>query len=200
MFEAPSIIKEIPDIKKIYEINDGQIEELQSDSDQLDSDIFFDTMSEDTTSHWESFLHLAPEEDDNLSTRRFRVKSKATERLPYSLRVFQKRLEVLFGAGNYTLIINENLDHLKVVIPLEYAKAMQDAVELIENLTPLNMTYEVEAHSEREVLSDVFFAGLVRTVKMVGLRNETEYQHNLTSDVYASAIVKTFKTKEVENG
>lgn len=128
------------------------------------------------------------------------MKSKATERLPYSLRVFQKRLEALFGAGNYTLIINENLDHLKVVIPLEYAKAMQDAVELIENLTPLNMTYEVEAHSEREVLSDVFFAGLVRTVKMVGLRNETEYQHNLTSDVYASAIVKTFKTKEVENG
>jgi hypothetical protein len=200
VFEAPSIIKEIPDIKKIYEINDGQIEELQSDSDQLDSDIFFDTMSEDTTSHWERFLHLAPEEDDNLSTRRFRVKSKATERLPYSLRVFQKRLEALFGVGNYTLIINENLDHLKVVIPLEYAKAMQDAVELIENLTPLNMTYEVEAHSEREVLSDVFFAGLVRTVKMVGLRNETEYQHNLTSDVYASAIVKTFKTKEVENG
>lgn len=166
MFDAPEVIKNIPDIKKIYEINDPQIEELQVDSDQLDTDMFFDTMGEDTTEHWEGFLGLSPGQGDNLNTRRFRVKSKANERLPYSLRVFQRRLDALYGVGNYTLEINDDLDHIDLYINLEFAKAMNDAVELIETITPLNMTYTITAYSEREVEGDVFTGGAIKTFKV----------------------------------
>ena len=200
MFDSPSLIKGIPDIEQIYEINETQGERLDTDLEQLDADMFFDTMSEETTEHWEDFLDLAPAADDNLTTRRFRVKTKATERLPYSVRVFRKRLNDLFGAGNYELTFSDELDHIHLKFGLEYAKAIQDAIELIETITPLNMTYEVEASSERTVKSGVYHVGIIKTIKFEGLKNDTEYSHTVESELHGGGSIKTFKTKEVTNG
>lgn len=171
MFEAPRTIIQIPDIEQIYAINEGQGEALDNAVEQIDSDLFFDSMGEDATSHWERFLDLSPGEDDNLTTRRFRVKAKATERLPYSLRVFKRRLDDLFGTGNYALALSENLDHIHLKFGLEYAKAMQDAIDLIETIAPLNMTYEVEASSERSITGWAYEGIAIteaKTIKVTG--------------------------------
>ena len=53
MFDAPEIIKRIPDIEQIYRINETQGDELDRCLEKIERNICIDTMDEGTTQKWE---------------------------------------------------------------------------------------------------------------------------------------------------
>ena len=142
MFNAPEVITMIPDIKKIYDINDTQCEQLEASVETLDKNIFLDTMDEVTIERWEKILEIFPFDDDTLNDRRFRVKGKVMEKLPYSYRVVIHRLDTLAPDG-YTFELNENRDELKIKLVIKSKKMIDDVRKLLEDLLPLNIIYDV---------------------------------------------------------
>ena len=142
MFNAPSIITDIPDIKTIYDINDDQGEELDEAVSRLDDNIFLDDMHEEQIVRWEKILHISPASDDTIEDRRFRVKTKVLERLPYSYRVILNKLETLCPNG-YELVVNDNRDAVTIYLSLRSLKMLADVNELMDKILPLNMIFEI---------------------------------------------------------
>ena len=56
MFNAPQIFMQIPDIKQLYEINDGQESDLDAAVEELENNLFFETMDEEGVRKWEKLL------------------------------------------------------------------------------------------------------------------------------------------------
>ena len=62
MLEAPEIIKNIPDIKQIYDINEMQGDTLDQTVEQIDSDMNIDEMDASTVERWETILMICVQE------------------------------------------------------------------------------------------------------------------------------------------
>lgn len=141
-FDAPGIIENIPDIATIYETNDEQADELDEAIETLDDNIFLDDMHEDQIVRWENILKISPATDDSWDDRRFRVKTKVLERLPYSYRVIINKLETLVPDGLSVSIDNNRL-HLDISLALRSVKMLADVEEMVEKMLPLNMTFTI---------------------------------------------------------
>lgn len=142
MFNAPEIITNIPDIAQIYAINDGQCDDLELAIETMDQNIFLDTMNEDMIARWESMLGIVPLDDDTVEDRRFRVKSKVMERLPYSIRVIWHKLDTLCPDG-YVMILNDDLTEAQIKLALKSKKMIDDVGDLMEDTLPLNIVFVV---------------------------------------------------------
>ena len=142
MFNAPEIITQIPDIQQIYLINEGQGEQLDADVEQIDDDMFVDTMSDDVLEHWEEIYHITVMDDESLEDRRTKVKGKMLERLPYSYRVILRNLDTLLPNG-YDLYLNEDLTYMQVKVVLTQKYLLANVEKLLDDMVPLNMALEV---------------------------------------------------------
>ena len=143
MFDAPKIFSNIPDIAQIYEINDKQSDGLDEAINQLNDDIFLDTMSESKTERWEKMLSITHQDNDTISDRRFRIKAKVLEKLPYSYRVIINKLNTLCPNG-YTFELSEDRIKVSVKLVLDSKKMINDVKDMLERMLPLNMLYSVE--------------------------------------------------------
>lgn len=140
MFNAPELILKIPDIAQIYAKNENQEQEIDEAIEKLDSDIFIDTMSVDKVERWEQIFNITPSDTDTLNERRFRVKNRTLEAVPYTYRVLKRKLSTLSQDG-YNLIVGNG--YVKVKLALKSKKMMEDILNMIEDIVPLNMTVEV---------------------------------------------------------
>lgn len=142
MFNAPSIFTNIPDVAHIYELNEQQGEELDSILETMDNNLFIDKMDIYACSRWEKVLDIVPLDDDTLEDRRFKIKAKMLERLPYSYRVIVQKLDTLCPEG-YTFIVDEGRTSAQAKLALKSKKMIKDVSDFIDDVLPLNMTYVV---------------------------------------------------------
>ena len=141
-FNAPTIITDVPDIAQIYEINEDQGDELDAAISEMDDNIFLDDMHESQIARWEKILKISPASDDTIEDRRFRVKSKALERLPFSYRVIMSKLQSLCPEGVEVAIDDDRL-HMDISLALRSVKMLADVDDLMDSVLPLNMTYAI---------------------------------------------------------
>lgn len=140
LFDAPEIIRSIPDIKKIYEINADQEAVLDASVNALFDDIFLETMDETKTARWEKMLSIIPLDTDTLSERQFRIQTRVLERMPYTYRVILRKLQTLCPGGvNWTVDTEKQLIIVRVALASKNMRA--DVDELLDNVLPLNMEY-----------------------------------------------------------
>lgn len=140
LFDAPEIIRSIPDIKKIYEINEDQEAVLDASVNALFDDIFLETMDETKTARWEKMLFIIPLDTDTLSERRFRIQTRVLERMPYTYRVILRKLQTLCPDGvDWTVDTEKQLIIVRVALASKNMRA--DVNELLDNVLPLNMEY-----------------------------------------------------------
>lgn len=140
LFDAPEIIRSIPDIKKIYEINADQETMLDASVNALFDDIFLETMDETKTARWEKMLSIIPLDTDTLSERRFRIQTRVLERMPYTYRVILRKLQTLCPGGvDWTVDTEKQLIIVRVALASKNMRA--DVDELLDNVLPLNMEY-----------------------------------------------------------
>ena len=143
LFEAPDIIRNIPDIAEIYRINDKQIDELEQAAEQLDKDIFLTTMGEDKAERWEKMLGITVFDDDTIEDRRFRIQARVLEKLPYSYRVLIRKINAL-TSGEYNVELSNDRLEISINISLVCKNAKKELEEMLENTLPLNMLYSVK--------------------------------------------------------
>ena len=140
LFDAPEIIRSIPDIKKIYEINADQEAMLDASVNALFDDIFLETMDETKTARWEKMLSIIPLDTDTLSERRFRIQTRVLERMPYTYRVILRKLQTLCPGGvDWTVDTEKQLIIVRVALASKNMRT--DVDELLDNVLPLNMEY-----------------------------------------------------------
>ena len=143
MYDAPEIILKIPDIAQIYDYNEIQEEELEAAVEELNDDIMLDTMHIDIIERWEKILNINPLDDDTEEDRRFKVKAKVNEKLPYSIRVLKRKLDTLCPGG-YSIEMPEDRTNILVKIALTSKKMRSAIADMLEEMLPLNMLYSTQ--------------------------------------------------------
>ena len=147
MFDAPRVYKEIPDLQIIYDFNDVQARQFDEAYQEVDDSIFLDKMGEYTIGRWEKILNIVPTTTDTVETRRFRVKTKIMERLPYTYRVIMARLRALFPNG-FEFLMNEARTEVELIIDPLYSDMLPSAYEMLDLMLPLNMTLKMKAQGQ----------------------------------------------------
>ena len=137
MFEAPEIIRQIPDIKQIYEINERQVDKLNEAVYQLDSNIFLEDMGKSQIERWENILNIIPFDNDSIEDRRFRIQTRILERPPYTYRIFVKKLKVLSPESK----VERSRNHITVCIESISLKMKDEIKRMLNEILPLNLTY-----------------------------------------------------------
>ena len=134
MFNAPEVIRNIPEIDNIYKINDKQEEELDDALDRLNKNLSIENMDAETTQRWEKILQIK-EKGEKIDNRKKRVLAKINERAPYTEKTLRKRLEQV--TKKEVRIIKEK-EHIKILLICENEDIKKICNEMIDNMIPLN--------------------------------------------------------------
>ncbi len=167
-FEVPDIIKQIKDIKAIYDMNEKL--SLISDTEDLEKDLFTGTATKHGVKRREGLYGINPLDTDTLEDRRFRVLVKENNKIPYTHRTLEKRLEKLCGLGGYRLEIIGGSVGIRVALTKK--SMVQSVIELAENMVPLNMSLECDLLYNQHKTLRQFTYGQLTAYTHNQIRNE----------------------------
>lgn len=140
----PPVLREVDEIKAINAVENEIIKgEWLLTGEQLDNQ-FVVTTNEDGISRYEKMLKLKVADTDTLETRVFKVLARYQEQAPYTWRVMKNIMDSLLGEGRYVMerdIIDKNLS---VKLELTVGRQFDVVSELLERVTPQNMTLSIE--------------------------------------------------------
>lgn len=144
LFNAPSVITNIKEIKTIYEKNEKQGKKLREDIKKIETNLSLDTATEELIAEWEQILKIKKSDLDTLEDRRFRVKSRKRQKIPYTYRTLKRKLNEMCGIGGYELQVNIDEQEVICYVSLERKILLKEVNRLLEDIVPLNMTLDVQ--------------------------------------------------------
>lgn len=139
----PQILKDVEDIKELMTSEQILIIDLWNAIDNILNEAFVDYQTDYGISRWESILNINPLDTDILEDRRYRIKSKLNESLPYSKRKLIFMLNSLCGEIKYILDINTKDLVLKLRLETTSKGLLKEIRDLIDRVTPLNMILDI---------------------------------------------------------
>ena len=142
-FNAPEVILTIRDIATIYALNDEMEKGLDSHLRNLENDIYVEESERYKISRFEKILGIQSLDTDTLEDRQFRVRTRISERLPYTVRVLEEKLKILCGDKGYTLNIDKEKQVVTVRVALVRKRMLTTVSEMLEEVIPLNMVIDV---------------------------------------------------------
>jgi len=194
MFDAPLIYKQIPDLNIIYGFNDLQAQDFDTAFKAVDDSIFLDRMGEYTIGRWEKILDIIPTTTDTVESRRFRVKTKLMERLPYTYRVIMARLAALFPDG-FEVEMNEERTEFALYINPAFSGMIPAAYDMLEMMLPLNMTLLVSARG-KDIETTIHMGGAVVLAQTYTMDGSPNRKINTPTVIHSGMAISTnFKTE-----
>lgn len=135
------------DYREFQGITDGQQPEFELAWNRANSALaeqFVLTATGTGLSRLEKILGITQRGTDTVEERRFRILSRLNEELPYTLTQLRNILQVLCGAGNFSVNVDTDTDTLYVKIGLSAAKNFHDVEELLQRVTPQNLFIDLQ--------------------------------------------------------
>lgn len=139
----PLIIKDYKEFKEIANIENTILTDCWSGSNNVFLDQFIETLTDNGCKRWEKILNIQPKGTDTLEVRRFRIKSRINEDLPYTYKALVNVLNSLCGEGQYTINLYNNEYRLKILIELTAKKLFDEVESTVKRMIPANMILEV---------------------------------------------------------
>lgn len=146
-FNAPERVINIRDISLVYQEAEKQEYKDEKEIERYENDMNISTMSKDMAVKWEQYLGIAPQDDDTIEEKRFRIKAVVNERAPYTIEAFKRRLEVIAGEDNIRVTQESNIVH--IVIALQQKKMYDCIVKLAEDIVPLDQILDIQVAFNR---------------------------------------------------
>lgn len=164
------MIDYLPDVLKGYReyqgIADGQqwaFDRAWNHVDQALDDQFVDTATEKGIADWEGILKIVPKGSDTLEDRRFRVKTRLNEQLPFTLPSLRQQLENLCGKGEFSAEISPGTYLLAVRIALTAKSNYNDVQTMLTRVVPDNIVIDLDLkYNTHDVVHGFTHAELAR--------------------------------------
>jgi len=140
----PQVLKEVREYKAIMATEEPELRTLWTALEDALKDNFVSEATEHGVLRLESILKITPKVADTLTDRRFRIKARFNEQLPYTFRTLEERLRTLCGEDGYTCELLSDSHMLSVRVEV-VAKGQYSAVEeLLHRLAPANLIIDLE--------------------------------------------------------
>lgn len=145
-------------------ISDGQqfaLGQVWDAVDQALNDQFVDTASEYGLGRLEKILSIIPKGTDSLDARRFRVKTRINEQLPYTLPALKNQLATICGENGYSVTIGQGTYILTVRVELISKGNLDDVNTMLQRVVPAEIVIDLDLkYNSFEVLSGFTHAEL----------------------------------------
>lgn len=132
----PPILKPMREFKAITDGQQEALEALWKAADAVLADQFVDTATLSGIKRWEHILAIKPKGSEALDDRRFRIKTRLNEQLPFTLRALEQQLLTLCGPGGYALWMPAGTYILYVQVALWAKSNFEDVGTLLKRVVP----------------------------------------------------------------
>ena|SRR5690554_1312640 len=140
----PSVLQEIEEFKELVNTENIEINGLKESITNLIDDQFIQTATERGIARREKIYKITPFADDSLETRRFRVLARENDKLPYTYRVLENKLNQLCGENGYVMTLNAGEYTLNIKIELVVKRMFDEVDKLARKMAPANLVIAVE--------------------------------------------------------
>ena len=153
---------------------------------------YISTADEYGISRYEKIMGIVPEEDDNLESRRSRVQVNWVNLLPYTMKTFLQKLNVLCGFNNYIVSGSFTEEYLLTIIThLENIGQVDDLNELFNEILPCNIVVDSKNQINCKIITNNRFAGRMTTHMHIILTQDWCETFTPRGGVHAGVISST---------
>jgi hypothetical protein len=135
----PHVLQVVREFQAITNVENPEFQVVFDTSEQVLNNLFIQTGDLDGIKRYEKILKIKPSENDTLETRRFRVLSRWNDRIPYTWNALIEKLNTLFGKGNYTISLQNNIYTLNLETHLGVYGTIDELNILLDGIIPCNL-------------------------------------------------------------
>lgn len=139
----PGFLRGYLEYQVISESEQYEVERLWNALDVALKDQFIAEAGEYGVSRWEKILGILPKGSETLVQRRFRILTRLSEQLPYTVRMLENQLEALCGEGRYTIWLEHKSYKLIVRVSLMARNNLTDVDDLLKRIVPANLIIDL---------------------------------------------------------
>lgn len=140
----PELLREIKDFKAIADAQNPELKKLWQEIENAFLDQYIETATERGVARRESMLKIVPKATDSMEDRKFRLKTRYGEQLPYTRRTLNKRLSTLCGKEGYTIEYPAKTHTIKVRIDLVAKEQLRTVDKLLDDIAPMDMIIDLD--------------------------------------------------------
>lgn len=140
----PDVIKGYREISGITQAENPELAMLWSAANSVFLDQFIETLTDNGCMRWEKILDIRPKDTDTLQVRRFRIKARINEDLPYTWRALEKVLDTMCGKGAYAMTLHNDEYRLVILLELTVKKLFDEVEQSVKRMIPANLILEVK--------------------------------------------------------
>ena len=158
----PQFFKDILEYPEIMKAWAKGLDMVGLSGQQVWDNLYIQTCDSDTLSIYEGYLKLTPAPGDSLEVRRARVLARLMIAIPYSERRIRVLFDEMYGAGNYTLIV----DSINSEVTMDLQVHIEEGVLLFcttwHEMAPAHMAFTVKEDITTDIDNGLYFGGAVR--------------------------------------
>lgn len=152
----PSFIQDYREIKHIMNTENPEFQLLSDESERIKNNQFIQTCDLKGIAKFEKLLNIHPSQNDRLESRISRVLVRWNDVVPYTWKIFLRKLDVLCGVGNYDLIPNFNEYELSIKTHLDLYGQIEELNNLVDYMLPANIKVDFKNELEYELKNHMF--------------------------------------------
>lgn len=137
----PPFMLQFPEIKEIMAAEDADFDNINSSIQKILDEAFIKDCSIYGIKRYESILGITPGVLEPLETRRVNVLMQWNSTIPYTYRTLLKKLEVLYGAGNYEVSGDLQRYYIHVIVHSELQGQKKILYTMLGRFLPMNMAF-----------------------------------------------------------
>lgn len=140
---------------------------------------FISTADEYGISRYEKMLDIYPSTEDTIESRRLRVQSRWFTNLPYTWRMFLKKLIALCGENDFTVTKQFDYYRIDLEVQLELFGQVEELQHIIETMLPCNMVMDVRNSIPMSAEGVALTIGGICAVETFFITNDFNEQFNI---------------------
>ena len=165
----PQFLRDIKEYKEIYNVEEVEIESLETKIEEIIKEASAETATSYGLERYEKILNIV-NTTENIEERRFKIKSKLINQLPFNMKWLDNKLKNLVGEGNYKI----TLDAEKYTSTVQISHIFPDIVDVMNNdlrqQLPANLTIIVNLF--RTEVANLYFGGIIHVGKYIKIGGE----------------------------
>ena len=157
----PHFLQDFRELSHIMGTEQVEIDSLNKETENALADQFIMDLTINGAKRWESMLGISPKDTDTLNERRFRILTKQSTEVPYTLRKLEHMLTNLCGVGGYRIELIPNNYHITVKLAVGNHNNYSEVETILNKMIPANMTKRIELmYNTYDMLSQLTHAQL----------------------------------------
>ncbi len=134
----PEYLREIREFKEICSTEDIEIERLNNKIDEIINEVKVQTAKGFGLVRYEKIFNIINTSSD-IEERRFKIKSKLVNQLPFNINWLRNKLKNLVGAGNYRIDIDSKNYKVTIQISHIFPDIAEVLIDEFRNEFPANL-------------------------------------------------------------